>query len=157
MASFEPSEILEFAVGIEKNGEAFYRKAMESAKDEETRNTFHFLATEEVKHERLFSEMLAEIEKYEPAEAYPEEYFAYLRAFVTNVIFKKDLKVDEIDDPLAAIRFAQQRELDSILYYQESRKLVHPSKHETIERIVEEERSHYMLLIEAEKRLAKSG
>ena len=159
MAIYEPSEILEFAVAIERNGEAFYRKAMDSANDDETRNTFHFLAVEEVKHERLFSDMLKNIETYQPAESYPEEYFTYLRAFVENIIFpavELSDQLTQVEDPLSAIRFAQRRELDSILYYEESKKFVAPDKHETLERIIGEERAHYLLLVEAEKRLIGS-
>ena len=39
--------------------------------------------------------MVSRIESYEPIENFPEEYFAYLRAYVDNVIFD-ERKLDEI-------------------------------------------------------------
>ena len=53
---------------------------------------------------------------------------------------------------LLAIDFALQRELDSILYYQEMRAFV-PERHfPTIDAIIAEERKHFAILSEARKR-----
>ena len=74
------SEIIQFAIKIEENGWSFYNKVVEANKDEKIKELFTFLADEEVKHKETFEAMLPEIEKYEPREAYPPEYFSYLRA-----------------------------------------------------------------------------
>ena len=158
MTSFEPSEILQFAVAIERNGEQFYRHAIDISKDEETRKIFHFLATEEVVHERTFQKMLDKIQTFQSIDTFPEEYFAYLRAFVDNVIFD-DQRLQEIkkkvSTPLEAVHFAKRRELDTVLYYLELRNLVPIEERDVVDRVIQEERSHYLKLVNLEKTLTE--
>jgi rubrerythrin len=45
-----------------------------------------------------------------------------------------------------------QRELDSILYYHEIKNLVPQAQHDTIEKIIIEERKHYAALDDMKKR-----
>ena len=105
-------------------------------------------------HKKVFEDLLSKIEKYEPAESYPGEYFAYLRAYVDNIIFTKeelDAELSRVKDTLSAIKFAIQRELDSILYYHEVKKFVPESQHHLIDKIIDEERKHFLKLLELEK------
>ena len=48
--------------------------------------------------------------------------------------------------------FAIKRELDSILYYHEIKRLVPVAQHAAIEQIIEEERKHFSALTEMKKR-----
>ena len=50
--------------------------------------------------------------------------------------------------------FAIRRELDSILYYHEIKKLVPAAQHGTIEQIIDEERKHYSILSAMKKKIA---
>ena len=149
MSIFEPSEIFQFAIRIEENGEKFYRQMAQKLKDETVKELFSALADEEVKHRKTYEGLVSKIEKYEPFEAFPGEYFDYLRAYADDHIFtaevlKKEMK--KINDATAALQFAIQRELDSILYYQEIKSLVPKNQREIIDRIIDEERRHYMKL-----------
>ncbi len=157
MERFKASEIFQIAVKIEENGEKFYRHASNIATDEKTKEMFNFLADEEVKHKRTFEGMASSLEKYEPPESYPGEYFAYLHAYAENLIFPPDKlqeKFDKIKDVGAAIDFAIQRELESILYYLEAKNLVPESQKGNIDKIVDEERRHYLKLSEIKKGLS---
>ncbi|MCM8798927.1 MAG: ferritin family protein [Candidatus Omnitrophica bacterium] len=149
---FEVSEILEFAIRIEENGEVFYREMAKKIKKKEIKALFNWLADEEVRHRKIFEEMVSGVGKYEPAESYPGEYFAYLRAYVDEHIFTKEKKgklmAGKIGSTKEAVKFAIGVELDSILYYLEAKNLVPESQRETIEKIVEEERRHYLKLKE---------
>ena len=80
----------------------------------------------------------------------------YLRNYVdNNIIFTKevmDKQLSAVTDTPSALDFAMQRELDSILYYHEIKNLVPQAQHETIEKIIEEERKHYAMLLDAKKK-----
>ena len=58
-----------------------------------------------------------------------------------------------IKDEASAIDFAIRRELDSLLYYREIRELLPADRKEAIERIILEEKKHFMKLSEMKKRL----
>jgi len=154
MNLFDVSEIFQFAIRIEENGEKFYRYAAGIAKDKETKKIFDYLADEEVNHRRVFENLVSKITKYEPFESYPGEYFAYLRAYVDNIIFTDEVlekELSKVKDTPSAISFGIQRELDSILYYHEVKRFVPEDQYTLIDRIIDEERRHFSKLSELKK------
>jgi rubrerythrin len=156
MAIFEAKEIFKFAIRIEENGEEFYRFASNLADDEETKKIFNYLGDEEVKHKKTFTRLLSEITKDVSFESYSDEYMDYLRCYVDNVIFtdeELEKQKKEVKDVLSAIKFAMQKELDSVLYYHEVEKFVSPQQKDLIEEIIAEERKHYAKLSEMKKNL----
>ena len=129
---FDPSEVFQLAIRIEENGEKFYRSMADKLQDPEVKELFTFLADEEVGHKNFYKDILSKIDTFEPYESYPGEYFSYLRAYANNIIFSEktfEVKLEEIGDALSAIDFAIKAELDSILYYQEIKKLEPEKKH----------------------------
>jgi rubrerythrin len=153
----DPSEILQFAIRIEENGEIFYNEMAKKCSEPEVKEIFSFLGEEEVAHKNTFSKMVSQIEKYEPFENYPGEYFAYLRAYADNIIFTKEKMEEKIsqltDDSVAALEFAMGAEQDTILYYQDIKKLVPENHHDKIDAIIDEERRHFVKLAEMKKSL----
>jgi rubrerythrin len=159
MGVFAASDIVEVAIRIEENGVNFYRFAEQIAKQQEAKELFAHLALEEVKHKKIFEQIFAKMEKSNPPESYEGEYSAYLRSYVdNNIIFTKeamDKELSKVTDTIAAFDFAIRRELDSILYYHEIKKLVPAAQHGTIEQVIEEERKHFSKLTEMKKRFTK--
>ena len=156
MPAFKASEILKIAVAIEENGEKLYSHAKTLTDDRKIQDLFGFLAGEEVKHKRVFEELASKLEAYEPPETYPGEYLAYLKAYADNIVFPPDEmeeELDDLDDVEDAVEFAMQREIESILYYIETKAVVPASQSQTIDKIVEEERKHYLKLVEIRKDL----
>ena len=153
---FEASDIFEIAMRIEENGGNFYRYAVQVAKEEEAKEIFDWLAGEEDKHKILFKDMLSKIKTQVPPESYPGEYGAYLHEYAdNNLIFKKevmDAEMARITDTLSAIDFAIRRELDSILYYHEIKGFIAKDQHESIDKIINEERKHFKTLSEMKKK-----
>lgn len=152
---FNASEILQFAIRIEENGEKFYRYAVRIAEDENTKKIFNYLADEEINHKKIFEDLLSRIEKHEPVESYPGEYFAYLRAYVDENVFTNDMlnkEISRVKNTLSAISFGIQRELDSILYYHEVKTFVPKSQHDLIDKIIGEERKHFLKLSQLRKK-----
>jgi rubrerythrin len=158
MGVFAASDIVEVAIRIEENGVNFYKFAEQIAKQQEAKELFAHLAQEEVKHKKIFEGIFAKIEKATPVESYEGEYNAYLRSYVdNNIIFTKeamDKELSKVTDTAAAFDFAIRRELDSILYYHEIKKLVPAAQHGTIEQIIDEERKHYSILSAMKKKMS---
>ena len=148
---FDISEIFQFAIKIEENGEKFYRYAVQIAKDENTKQIFEYLADEENEHKITFQKILSKIKKYEPIETYTGEHALYLQAYINNIIFSDlDEEIAGVKDTLSAIKFGIQRELESILYYQEIKNFT-KNQQELIDPIIEEERRHFSKLSELKK------
>jgi len=156
MATFNPSEIYQFAIKIEENGETFYNTMAAKLENDKVIELFKHLAKEEVGHKATFKKLLAEFEDYKPAESYQNEYFSYLQAYAENLVFHfdrfaKDMsKVDTIED---AFQFAIGKELDTIAYFREMKELVPEGEKEKIEAILDEERKHVVLLTEKKKEI----
>ena len=158
MNIFDVTEIYQFAVQIEENGEKLYRAMVEKFDDPKVKELFGFLAEEEVHHEKVFREMLAKLEDYNPQESYPGEYFDYLHAYADNLVFTID-KIDEgingvhtVDE---ALQFAIGKELDTILYYHEMINVVPEHQQKMVDDIIDEERKHVVQLTEMKRQLGK--
>lgn len=150
------SDIYNFAVKIEKNGERFYRKMEEKFEEDEVKDLFNFLAKEEVKHEQLFKDMLSNIDEYQIKESYEDEYKSYLNAYANNLLFSLknfDDALQKIEDLDSAFQFAIKKELDTIMYYQELKNIVQENKVPLIEDIINEERKHVVLLTQKQEKL----
>jgi len=148
------SEVFEVAIKIEENGEKFYRHAATLTEDADTKAMFTHLAEEEVKHKQTFQGMLSRVEDYQPTESYPGEYLAYLKTYAEGLIFspeKLEAEFAKVTTASDAIDFAIQREIESILYYIEAKNLVPQNQRDQIDRIIEEERRHYLKLVGAKK------
>jgi rubrerythrin len=157
MAVFEASDIVEVAVRIEENGANFYRYAVQLAGSEVVKTLFQRLADEEVKHRRIFAEIMAGMDRNLPPEGYDGEYAAYLHDYVdNNLVFTPETFADElakIRDEASALDFAIRRELDSLHYYREMREFMPADRSEAIERIIAEEKEHFIRLSAMRKRI----
>ncbi len=156
MHTFTAGDVIQFAVRLEENGELFYRKAAEAANDKTVADLFKRLADDETQHKKTFEGLLSRIKWIEPAESYPGEYFAYLKNYMDGrVVFSTDLKgeLPDIQDMAGALGFAIQRELDSILYYQELKAFVPEKDFGTLDKIIAEERRHFAELTKAKNKL----
>lgn len=156
MQTFKASEIMQVGIKIEENGEKLYRHARNVADEAELKDFFGFLAGEEARHKKVFQEMLSKAEPYEPPETYPGEYFAYLRAYADQIVFPPDVmeeELEDLEDIYDVVEFALQREIESILYYMEAKSVIPKGQADLVEKMVDEERKHYLKLIEVLKTL----
>lgn len=86
---FSGSEIVEIGIQIEKNGRDFYKGVLGAIRNQKTKSIFEFFAEEEDKHIKRFQDILSQVKRYEPQEAYPGEYFAYLKVLSDGYVFTK--------------------------------------------------------------------
>jgi len=64
MSLLNASELYQFALQIEENGEKFYRQMASKFDDSEVVKIFNYLAAEEVNHKVIFTKLLSEFEDY---------------------------------------------------------------------------------------------
>ena len=154
---FKATEILKTAIRIEENGIIFYHEMVKKFKEKHLQDIFNFLAEEDEKHRKIFEDMFSKSEQYEMVDSYPGEYEAYLHAFADEHVFSKEktgqLMAKKVKDVKEAIQFGIEVELDSINYYQEIKRFIPDYQKDTIEKIIEEERSHFLKLSDIKKTL----
>jgi rubrerythrin len=163
MAIFSSSELLEIALGIERNGVAYYSSLAELATDASLKDTYNHLAAMEREHIKIFQEMLNTAGKYQPPYAgeAAEEYEQYLEALVNSTVFTDDKVARQMAQkaagPAEAIQLALGAEKDSILFYNEMRDLVPKQDRPVIDKIINEERSHMRQLVSLKKEFVHKG
>lgn len=144
---FKASDIIRAAEEIERRGESFYQRLVDSIGvngDAAARAVFEFLCKEEAKHRAVFSAMgerLAPVEM--PAWANEEEYMTYMRAMLDDhALFRAGETAGAGLSREEAIHMAMQFEKDTMLFFREMRDLVPESEQVVVDRCAEEERSH---------------
>ncbi|MBL7210014.1 MAG: ferritin family protein [Dehalococcoidia bacterium] len=157
---FSGSELLEVALGIEKNGAAFYQALADKTKNKDAKAIYDYLAGEEKKHLNTFQNMLNSVGKYRPPEGYGEEYMLYLKSLIDSAVFtdvaSAQEKAEKVSSEIEALGIGIQAEKDSILFYLEMQNLVSPPDGKVVSTIIDEERDHLRQLSELKHRVQES-
>jgi rubrerythrin len=160
--AYSLKEIVDIAIGLEDAGHEFYEECGRFFKDAGMKDTFSFLAREELVHKELFQAFQWREESFANG-IFNDEYFAYLRAvggghvFDRHMVHLKEL-VHGMTTPLDAIRRAFIAEKDSILFYTEIKRL-YPERHaatDMLERIIGEERKHILTLYDLTEKMKQT-
>ncbi|MDD5503885.1 MAG: ferritin family protein [Candidatus Omnitrophica bacterium] len=158
---YSVSDIIEVAVEIEKNGAQFYSGFAKKCKDKAIARFFNDMAEEEKKHEKDFLAILSSIGGYQPCQAYGQEYLYYLNAVAGGYLFKSDddfrKRVSDIDTVKDAVDFSLGIEKDSILIYEQMKKILPDKDKPVIEMIIDQEKSHVRLIWGIRENLSKGG
>ncbi|MBU1083688.1 MAG: ferritin family protein [Candidatus Omnitrophota bacterium] len=153
---FSGCEIVEMAVQIEKNGKDFYTVLSDITNSPDVGGIFDYLAGAEEKHMEIFRGIFDGACGYEPAEAYPGEYFAYIKALAGQYVFTVKDKGKELGKSVKSleegIELAIGFEKDSILFYEEVKKNVPKGSEGMVEGIITEEKAHLRQLLGLVKR-----
>ncbi len=156
---FSGRELINIAVGIERNGAVFYDSLADSTRDVAVQGTYKYLADKEKEHIGIFQNMLGSVGDYQPPETLTEEYDSYLKALTDSLVFTDDQVAREIarkvNSDIEAIQIALGAEKDSILFYSEIRDLVRMPDRDVVNKIIEEEKSHVRQLSDLKKDLSK--
>lgn len=153
------SELVNIAIGIEKNGAAFYDSLTGFTRNSAARATYEHMAAMEREHIKAFQEMLPAAEDLVFPETYTEEYDLYLKELIDSSVFIDEDVAREMARKASsdgeAIRIAITAEKESVLFYSEMRELVCHAEREVLDRIIDEERSHLRYLSELRKNLGQ--
>jgi len=139
-------EIIEIAVRIEENGEAFYTAAAEMINENnDVKGLFLDLAQKEITHIAIFQKLADKFEA-ETFEFNKEESTDYIGHLADTHIFgKKDAGVElakTISTPKQALEIAFKFENDSVVFYEELLKRASTDAKKMILQIIEEEKEH---------------
>jgi rubrerythrin len=150
MALLTGDEIVEIAVRLEENGEAFYKMAAQGAKDAGVKVLFEDLAIQEQHHRRAFAQMgRGGVELALSPEQW-DEFQAYTGALLQQSFFAKPegalSQAAEAADERQALQAALGFEKETLLFFHELREVVRGTAQQTVERIVQEEKRHILRL-----------
>jgi len=155
---FSGSELLEIAIGIERNGMAFYQALADKTGKSDVKDIYTYLAGEEKKHLDTFQGMSDSLGQIKPPETYTEEYMLYLKSLVDSVVFSNvteaQQKAGKVSNEIEAVDIGIQAEKDSILFYIELQNLVRERDSKVVLKILDEEKNHLRQLWDLKKGLA---
>ncbi|MBN1163952.1 MAG: ferritin family protein [Candidatus Krumholzibacteriota bacterium] len=148
--TFNADEIFEMGMDIEKNGEAYYNKAAELARNPKIKEVFNFLAGEEKKHWVIFKKLREALPPKDttPTVVDPESQEGlYLEALVKSRLFNNEREAEavaeSVGDELAALRAALTFEKDTILFFQTMKSMTRENLgRDKIDMLIEEEHKH---------------
>ena len=151
---FSGREVFDIAIQIERNGSAFYRRAMDLAEDPATRRELEQLAEMEDQHEKTFRQLKeralgkgGEAEWFDPN----GEAAGYLQVIAGSHIFAAGADAAALLPGKPAMKdvlsFALEREHESVLFFS-GMKLAVPEAlgSAKIEEIIVQEMAHAVLL-----------
>lgn len=146
MTYLKAADILELAMQLEKNGEAYYLAVAQKASPE-TRALFEDLAQQEVHHFEVFAKLAAgtQDQPFMTDEEW-DWYQKYLTATVQSALFQGPDKAlaaaADAKTEKEALRMAIEFEKDTLLFYYDLRDKVAAAKRDVIDKVVAEEKSH---------------
>ncbi|WP_018247751.1 ferritin-like domain-containing protein [Orenia marismortui] len=155
--NFDARELIDVAVKLEEEGYGFYKNLANLVSLKDVQKLFDFLASEEKVHKSKFKEMGKELATIDKHESYDGEYEDYIKSLInTHVINDLDPLIEKIKDNLQerkVIELAIRFEKDSIIAFNEFRKVMSDKHKKTIDQLIKEEKKHLVKLIQIKEGL----
>jgi rubrerythrin len=153
ISNISAQDVYRFAIETEKTTRDLYDKIAIMAKDNDIKNLFKILADSEDKHRMKFSERLSEIRAESEIPALDINLKSLIYYFSTNLFSREILneKLRRLKDVEGIFEFAMGIELDHVLFYSETRSIVAASEHNFIDEIINEERAHFVHLLQLKR------
>jgi len=147
MAVFTAGELYDIALGIERNGVAYYESLAQVAGASGLKDTYKKLADMERHHIQVFQDLRSHAGAEPVVPQVDEaEYRGYLEALIDSSVFTNDQVAKDLArsaaGPAEALQLALGAEKDSILFYSEMRGLVPQRERNAVDEIINEERAH---------------
>lgn len=156
MGIYSGAEIFQIAMELEEAGRVFYETLAEEAEDHDLADLCRNLATEETNHYRKFKKMSEELVQ-RPASrplTWDELHFAQMlieERVLSDPEAARDAAVS--GDAAEMLETAIRLEKDSVLFYNELLAEVDKEDAPAVQEIIDEEKRHVRVLVEAKKRL----
>ena len=148
MATLSAATVLQWAMEIESNGEAFYRAVAAESKDADAKLLFEDLAYQEQRHHRTFQRMLekAPASGQAEAEADTKDYRSYLESALSNALFSGTGRgislAKQAKTETEAIKAAIAFEKDTLIFFYDLLDVVPESETKAIQAVIDEEKDH---------------
>ncbi len=147
MAFLKARDIIDLAMQLEQNGEAYYRAVAKKAGTPEVQALFQDLAEQEMTHYQIFAKLSQSVQDYPMmTDAEWDEYMKYLEGTVQSAFFEGPDKAlaaaEEVADEQSAIRKAMNFEKETLLFFYDLRDTVPAAQQEFVQKVVDEEKKH---------------
>jgi len=147
VAFLNASDIVDLAMQVEKNGEAFYHAIAKETRSPQIRALFEDLADQEAKHYATFSRLAHTVrEKPLMTDEEWDSYLKYMSATVQSAFFEGPGKAlaaaRQVKDEKEAVRMAIGFEKETLLFFYDLRDATQGSEQSFVEKIVSEEKAH---------------
>ncbi len=144
---FRATELMDMAIRIEKQGQAFYEACISATPLSELKGVFQYLLEQEIEHARVFRHMKSAMDQdITYPESYPGEHRNYLDAFVKKEVFDDPetaaRQVEAVENADQAIEWALDLEKQSILFYSGIKSLIKQFEADEVNRIIAQEHDH---------------
>ena len=145
---FSSRDIYHLAIQIEKNGEKFYREALEKISNSFLRELIVWLADQELEHQEWFSKRKAALEDKADDLDLEERGHTILQNILGDQSFSlKEADLSGMNNVEDLLRLAVEFENDSILFYEMIGSLIEDKEtSEKLHEIIKEEKRHIELL-----------
>ena len=147
---FSVREIIDMAIQIERNGEGYYREALERISEPSLESLLLFLADQEREHAQWFEDLKDRVQVSTEAGEAAEVDGEVLQGLVGSQRFSlDDVDVTELDGVKRLLEVSIELEKDTILFYQMLQAFIDdPDTLEGLNEIIAEENSHIQMLSE---------
>lgn len=144
---FNPKEVLDIAIRIEKNGEAVYRSAIQQVSDNDLKETLQWMADEETQHIEFFT-LLKNTVQTTPGIIADELSGDMLKGLIGDQSFSlKDVDFSQVRDVDALIHIFIEFENDGIIFYEMLKPFVkNQDTLDHLQKIIDEENRHIQKL-----------
>ncbi|HOE90516.1 MAG TPA: hypothetical protein PKZ69_00765 [Candidatus Cloacimonadota bacterium] len=160
MNIFSTNEVIEMAVQIERNGYAFYDRALSKDNlDSETKDLLTILKNEEIRHEQYFLSLRNEADLFYMEETQDWEMISsYIKLITDSRLFSDEKSaialVDQAKSVMDLINYAITFEKDTLLFFHTLKDKANSQKtKDIIQSIIQEEITHVFRLSEYKKKI----
>jgi rubrerythrin len=147
---FTMSEIIEFAIRIEENGEKVYRDASEKVSEPSLVSLLQWLADEEAEHVQWFSELKGTVQEESVDPKVGEMGQSLLLGIVGDQTFSlKEWDLSKIADLKEVLKIALGFEKDTVIFYEMMGSFIQEDAAlAKLDQIIQEEKRHVRTLSE---------
>lgn len=136
-------EVIKFAIGLEEEGEQFYRHHAASYAGE-VRSIFLKLANDEVEHANFFKGLSSQLEQNEDnSYLFDQDVTRYLKDLAKETAFSRDIRVSSL---IEAIEEGLKTEKSTVIFYDNLAKHASGETLDMLLRLREEEKKHVIIL-----------
>jgi rubrerythrin len=150
------AEIFQIAMEMEEAGRAFYETLAEVSGDQDVAELCRILAAQETSHYRMFKKMGEEVVQRPPSRPLTWDELHFAQMLIEERVLSEPDSARDIalkGDVAGILETAIRIEKDSVLFYNELLDQVDEEDAAAVQEIIDEEKQHVRILIEARRRL----
>lgn len=149
--------LIQEAIKLEVNGQAFFKQAAEATRNALGKKMFNRLADEEVKHLETFSRLFSSVIKSDDWKKQVEQEQLKGPAEVIEELARR-MKRAEGQSEVEALRIGMELETKAVEFFRRAAaEMKDPAAREIFEKIADEERFHYDILLAQHDSVTRSG